>query len=128
VDLNRTPARIADAAAEEIRALNHRTINEDAFDEPAHVYSAIVNLDGLLQGLPQALEQIQHALNGMEKRGEVRMDNGSDPAVSVTEACQALGRVRSHIAAAESVMQQAVNMTARMGGHFTDGEDDDVQV
>lgn len=123
MDLNRTPARIADAAAEEIRALNHRTLDPKAsLPTPPDVAGVAEGINALLQRLPQALEQAGRALEGMADRNEIRMDNGADPARAAAEAGAALLEVRDHLQAAGSAMQDAVNQLARMGGHWPDDE------
>jgi hypothetical protein len=124
VDLNREPRQIAYAAAEEIRALNHRTLDPKAMPNPGDVAGTIEGLHALLQRLPQAIEQLQQALQGMGDRQEVRMDNGSDPSESVLAACRGLWEAEERARGAESALQAVVNQVSHMGGHFTDEDDD----
>jgi hypothetical protein len=83
VDLDRTPAQIADSAGEEIRALAHRTLSSesDGWQYPGDAYSVVANLAYLASGLPQSLAQIRALLERLEGRGSLRSDKdtlGSD--------------------------------------------------
>jgi len=76
VDLTRDPAAIVDAAALEIRALNHRTLaaGGEGWQYPGDAYSAVGGLVQLAMMLPQALDQIGDLLEGMDIDGNLRSD------------------------------------------------------
>jgi hypothetical protein len=82
VDLDRTPAEIADTAAEALRTLNHRTRTEgDDWQYPGDAYSVVGNLTYLAGGLPQAISQIRALMQRLENSGNLRSDKdaiGSD--------------------------------------------------
>lgn len=68
----RTPARIADAAAEEVRALNHALYADIA--DPSDAYTIVGNLSHLASMLPQALNMIRQAVEKLERGGQLRSD------------------------------------------------------
>jgi hypothetical protein len=71
----RTPAQIADAAAEEIRALNHALYADIA--QPSDAYSIVGNLSHLASMLPQALTMIRGAVQELEREGGLYSDRGT---------------------------------------------------
>lgn len=118
MNLNRKPAAIAQAAAEEIRALNHRTLAPTAFEEPADVYRAVDSLRQLLQYMPQAIEQTWKHLRAMEQDEAIRMDNGADLSTAMEEARQELSKTRQSIASAADTLSRAAQPLSRMGGQW----------
>lgn len=118
MNLNRKPAAIAQAAAEEIRALNHRTLDEVAFEEPADVYRAIDSLRQLLQYMPQAIEQTWKHLRNMEQDEAIRMDNGADLSAAMEEARQELNTARQSVASAANSLSRAAQPLSHMGGQW----------
>lgn len=77
MDLSRTPAQAASAAAEEIRALNHIMYN--GFKEPADAYATVGALSRLVSMLPQAVKMIGNAVGALETRGGLRSDTDTLP-------------------------------------------------
>jgi hypothetical protein len=91
MNLDRDPSAMANAAAEEVRALNHRTLNPaDAFQEPSDLYDVANGLKLILERLPQALQQLSKGLNRYDDADVLRMDDGSNPAVGAARALAAL--------------------------------------
>lgn len=70
------PGKLADQAAEAIRALNHRTQHADSLPYPGDIYSTVGALQRMAYGLPQALGQLRHRLDQLHATGHVRSDAG----------------------------------------------------
>lgn len=118
MNLNREPAAIANAAAEEIRALNHRTLDAKAFEQPADIYRTVDALTQLVRYLPQAIEQTWKQLRAMEQQGAIRMDNLSDVDVALEEARLALSEARRLVATGGGFLNDAAQTLSRMGGQW----------
>lgn len=138
MDLTRAPQTIADAAAEEVRALNHRTLAIDAFygDDgfrgvaPGKLSDTVNGLATLAERLPQSLQQIRRGLQQLEEEQQIRMADGSDPAEGVSTALRALLNAEEAIAAARDALRTAAGPMSDMGGYLddTEYEDDDATV
>lgn len=108
MDLTRTPSEIASAAAEEVRALNHRTLDSNAFTYPSDVYSTVGGVDRLLAGLPQALEQLRAHLARMAATGNVKADDGDTDGrlaaahLELTDAANALRQAQGAVGRAHN--------------------------
>jgi hypothetical protein len=77
--IEKTPAQLADVAAEAIRSLNHATLpadREEGWEFPADAYSVVGNLGTLVMRLPQALEQLTEFVERLDAGGHVRADGG----------------------------------------------------
>ncbi|MGV9888408.1 hypothetical protein [Streptomyces sp. NPDC003395] len=118
MNLNRQPSAIAGAAAEEIRALNHRTMDANAFEQPSDVYRTIGLLLALMQGVPQAIEQTWADLRAMEEADAIRMDDGTDVRERMQEAQAALNEARRLIAASSNFLADATRTLSHMGGQW----------
>jgi hypothetical protein len=118
MDLNREPATIARSAAEEVRALNHRTINGSAFEEPSDIYRTIGEIKQAVWGMPQAIEQIWGELRTMRDADTIRMDNGSDVAEEAEKARQELNEARQLLAKAGTALDRATSVLSHMGGQW----------
>ncbi|MCX4707081.1 hypothetical protein [Streptomyces sp. NBC_01373] len=118
MNLNREPATIARSAAEEIRALNHRTLGTRAFEEPSQIYSTINELKQAVWGMPQAIEQIWGELRTMRDAGTIRMDNGSDITEAAETARQELNDARQLLAQAGQALDRATGILSHMGGQW----------
>ena len=85
-------ARLADVAAEAVRALNHTTRAGDGLAGPVDVYDTLAGLELLAARLPQALSQLQGFLSREQQAGRVRIVDGEhagDPAAAVAAtACR----------------------------------------
>ena len=72
----KTPAQHADTAAEAVRSINHLTQGapRDGWTYPGDAYSLVGDLARAAMMLPQALEQVQHFIAGLEEAGHLRSD------------------------------------------------------
>lgn len=118
MNLNREPATIARGAAEEVRALNHRTIGGNAFEEPSDIYRTVSEVKQTVWGMPQAIEQIWGELKTMKDAGGIRMDNGTDVTEEAERARQELNEARRLLAQAASALDRATGTLAHMGGQW----------
>lgn len=106
---DRTPAQLADDAAEAIRALNHATLSRgDGWQFPSDAYDVVGGLDRMANGLQQTLEQTSRLLFDLHADGHVRSDHG-DAVTSdeVLAARSALRRAREHSAALSTALGDA---------------------
>lgn len=72
---DKTPAKLADEAAEAIRAINHLTrSSRDDWQYPGDVYSLVANLSQMAMMLPQALEQASRLIDKLNEGGHLRSD------------------------------------------------------
>ncbi|MEV0693036.1 hypothetical protein [Streptomyces sp. NPDC050388] len=73
---DKTPAQLADEAAEAIRAINHLTQGSprDDWRYPGDVYSLVANLSQMAMMLPQALEQASRFITDLNEGGHLRSD------------------------------------------------------
>ena len=116
MDLTREPVTIAQAAADEIRTFNHRTIDTQAFEQPADVYRAADALLELVQYMPKAIEQAWKRLREMERNGAIRMDNGTDVAEAMEKVRMHLNEARRDFCYSWGHFNNAVQVMSRMGG------------
>lgn len=70
------PAKLADQAAEAIRALNHATLNTDSLPYPSSIYDTVGALERMAYGLPQAFGQLRHRLDQFHTTRHVTSDAG----------------------------------------------------
>lgn len=128
MDLTRTPAELADDAAEAIRSLNHVTIHRDAYHEPADINSAVSRLEALAYTLPQALTQTARILQAMDQDPGIRIDSGANSAEKVAEAVQEMQRAQQAFQAAGEALSRANQRLSTMGWRFAPaGAEDDGQ-
>jgi hypothetical protein len=73
---DKTPAQLADEAAEAIRAINHLTQGapRDNWQYPGDVYSLVANLSQMAMMLPQALQQASRLIADLNEGGHLRSD------------------------------------------------------
>jgi hypothetical protein len=124
MDLNREPRQIASAAAEEVRALNHRTLDPKAFTQPGDVSDTANSVASIVERLPQALNQMAAGLSVLEEAGRIRMDDGSQVAVRAEEARQYLMAARDGLDGVLADLRRATGPLSHMGGLWEDEEDD----
>lgn len=79
----KTPAELADVAAEAIRALNHLTQHADSLPYPGDAYSTVANLAVLARRLPQGIDQITAVVQALYSSNNLRSDR---PDVTVDQA------------------------------------------
>lgn len=123
MNLDRTPAAISFAAAEEIRALNHRTLDTKAFTQPGHVSDTAIALGSLIERLPQALEQLEAGLVQLQLANAIRLDtrpvaatSQQDVADEVFTVVSGLSEARRLLRAAHEAMREATGSLSHMGG------------
>lgn len=132
MDLNRTPSQIANAAAEEVRALNHRTLDTKAFKQPGDVSDTAIAVASLLERLPQTLQQLEAGLVQLQHADAIRLDTkplaGTSPqdiADEVAAVTSALSEARRMLGAARTAMREATGPLSHMGGLWDDEDEAD---
>lgn len=132
LDKNRSPAQIASTAAEEIRALNHRTLDTEVFPQPGDVSDTADGIATLLQRLPQALEQLEAGLVQLQGAHAIRLDtkrlaetSQQDIANEVSTVTSNLSEARRLLRQAHTAMKAATGPLSHMGGLWEDDEDDE---
>lgn len=114
MNLDRPPADIASAAADQLRALNHALLN--AKDVPAPEISATVQaLITLTSRMPQALLHLTAHLGRQQKAERVRLDNGADPAAAVIQADTYLTDAETDLADVSAHLRKAGALLFTMG-------------
>jgi len=131
VDLNRTPAQIATAAAEELRAFNHRTLEAKAFEQPGDVSDAADALARIVQYLPQALRQVGAGLERLHEDQRIRLDDKLPAETSqqdifdrVTAAVLALRAAREELSQVDDRLREARGPLSHMGAPWEDGDEE----
>lgn len=131
MDLDRDPQRMAYAAAEEIRALNHRSMNVEAFygeynlinHAPPEVGGVIGGLCVLFDRLPQSIDQASAALQFLEEQQAIRMANGADPGEETSRVLRALINAKQAILVAQTHLREASGVASNMAGHWIDDDE-----
>jgi hypothetical protein len=101
----KTPAQLADDAAEAVRALNHATLSpRDGWEYPADAYSVVGNLGMLVMRLPQVLEQLTEFVERLHQEGHVKADGGD-----TLERVSNLGAAKSDAEDAATKLQSALD-------------------
>lgn len=118
MNLNREPSTIAEAAAEEVRAFNHRSLDSGAFEQPADVYRTVNALTQIVRYMPQAIEQTWKQLRAMEQDGAIRIDSGADVKAEMEKARLALSEARRLVATGGGFLDDATQTLSRMGGQW----------
>lgn len=118
---NVPPARILDAAAEQVRAFNHASISTGTdWQYPSHAYDAIGNLAYLLRMLPQAIEQATWPVTRTDARGRLVIDGGSDPAAAMQKLRAALDDATEFATALSDAVDAMHSATSPMGARLDD--------
>ncbi|MFE2078017.1 hypothetical protein [Streptomyces misionensis] len=132
MDLNRTPSQISNAAAEEIRALNHRTLDAKVFETPADVAYTADGIAALIQRLPQALQQLEAGLRALDENNGIRLADRhpsevsqQDIAHAVADALLGLEAARSSISTAEGHLRDATSVLGNLGAPWPEDGDDE---
>ena len=122
----RTPAQLADDAAEAIRGANHATLSaRPGWEFPADAYSVVGDLLAMVQRLPQLLEQTGVHVQRLADGGHVRSDRGGNGAAEVAAALDALSRASTDalaMAAALDTAHSALSPLAYQDRRTTDAE------
>jgi hypothetical protein len=131
VDLSRTPAQIATAAAEELRAFNHRTLEAKAFEQPGDVSEAADALARVVQYLPQALRQLEAGLERLHEEQRIRLDDKSPAETSqkdifdrVTAVVLALREARVDLSRLDDRMREVKGPLSHMGAPWEDVDEE----
>jgi hypothetical protein len=104
----KTPAQLADVAAEAVRALNHETQTQQAdWEYPGDAYSVVGSLQMLVQRLPQLYGQIADHIRQLAEGEHIRHDRGGDVAAEVAAALDALGRAADDAVAMTAALDSA---------------------
>ncbi|MER5617592.1 hypothetical protein [Streptomyces sp. NPDC002215] len=132
MDLNRSPYAMASAAAEEIRALNHRTLDDHhAYPYPASINETNSALKTLAQRLPQTIGQLREALDRQAQAGHIRLvvaqgQNAPDIDTRMEAVRNQLFEAEAAALALEKALEEVGNLTCDMGyGGPVDDEDED---
>lgn len=107
--MSAVPARLAEDAAEAVRALNHATLpGSGGLMFPADAYETAGALAVLVARLPQALAQLSAFLQAETEAGQIIIAAGphvGDPGAAVSAACRHLDGA----SAAAGQLQQALD-------------------
>ncbi|MFB7738307.1 hypothetical protein ACFC08_28745 [Streptomyces sp. NPDC056112] len=127
MDLDRTPAQISSAMAEEARALNHRTLKPDAFPNPSNVADTAVGIATVVQRLPQALQQLEAGLQALYDDKRIRLADrhprevsASDIHHAVCDALFGLEEARRALAGVEGHLRSATSVLGNLGAPWED--------
>lgn len=120
--IDRAPVA-AEQAAEAIRRLNHLTRGHAGYEEPADVYSTLVELHAMAHRVPQALRQAQEWLYREVEAGRVyddrncsRAANGIDPMSTVEHAAAEMTAAAVHLTRWAEATRLAVEHLSHLGG------------
>ncbi|WP_329156461.1 hypothetical protein OIU91_43215 (plasmid) [Streptomyces sp. NBC_01456] len=122
MDLSKTPGQLANEAADAIRALNHKTLN-DSYEHPPAVGETAYALRTLIERMPQALEQMERALLDFGSTNAIRMDDGTEPTAAAAECVAAIAVAQPLLKQLQAELAIVSARTSHMGGHWP--EDDD---
>jgi hypothetical protein len=128
MDLNREPPEMARGAAEEVRCLNHRTINRGSYTYPGQVAVTAEGLRDMASRLPQALQQMRAGLAELERGAQIRMENGSAPGPHVADVSLCLEDAERAAHSLQRALQEAHSTLFSMGMPWGDAEDDEDEV
>ncbi len=104
----KTPAQLADDAAEAIRSANHATMSiRPGWEFPADAYSVVGNLLVMVQRLPQLLEQVEVFTQHLADGDHIRSDRGGNGAEEVAAALDALSRASTDAVAMAASLDTA---------------------
>lgn len=125
MDLNREPQQMARAGAEEIRCLNHRTINAGSYTYPGQVATTTEGLRELASRLPQALSQMRAGLDELDRAAKIRMEDGSAPHPHVVNAAEYLEAAERAAHALHTALRDAHSILFSMGMPWEYADDDE---
>lgn len=107
-------ARLADSAAEAVRAINHATIAGPPLPAPG-VYDVLGSLDRLGHGLAQATRQLAGRLTASAEAFDLYEDDGNDPVAQIGAASVALIEAADHARRLGLAVGAAQSAIARQG-------------
>jgi hypothetical protein len=106
----KTPAQLADDAAEAVRSANHATFTAGpalGWEFPSDAYDVIGHLQAMVQRLPQLLQQTGAHVQRLADSGHVRSDRGGNGADEVAAALDAIGRASADAVAMAAALDTA---------------------
>ena len=106
---------LADAAAQAVRELNHRTLHPAALSGPAQLDRIVAELAVMVGGLPQLLRQLGHWLTVEQHAGRIRSDNHLDPGRLVDQAAADLADAGQAARQLGQLLDAARQHTAHLG-------------
>lgn len=115
--VERSPAELADAAYEAVRALNHATMPWASDDQAgADLYRVLGSLTALLHITPQALNQAAARASRMQRQGRIGVDAASPTGLAETVAGMqaALARAAAFAAQAADLVDAAHEAAAHL--------------
>ncbi|MFF9003619.1 hypothetical protein ACF1GW_38640 [Streptomyces achromogenes] len=131
MDLNRTPAEISRAMAEEARALNHRTIDGKVFETPIDIAYTAEGIMAVVQRLPQALQQLEAGLEILRDSNRIRLADRHPSEVTNEALARAVATVlvglqdaRAALGTVEEHLQDANRVLSNLGAPWPDNGDD----
>jgi len=108
---------LAHAVAESVRSLNHATLGGGGLSQPADAYQVLGELALAASRLPQLLAQVGRWLNAALACGQLGCDDGTDPAIAVSEAWMFLSDARTAAAALARDLDHAQQQLAAVHGN-----------
>jgi hypothetical protein len=121
----KTPAALADQAAESIRSLNYATLSKrDGWEYPADAYDVVGDLARLVAMLPQAIEQTGKFFDDLMANGHVGIDGdgrerGTTAPMIQAELAGALGNAAElarHVYEELNIAQSALSSATYTNG------------
>jgi len=132
MDLDRTPSQISSAAAEEIRALNHRTLDAKVFENPSDVAYTADGIAAVIQRLPQTLRQLQAGLETLHANQRIRLADRPPHQVTQDDVDRAvftalcgLHDAEHALGAVEQGLRDAQRVLGNLGAPWPEGDDED---
>ena len=108
---------LARVVAESVRSLNHATLGGGGLAQPADAYQVLGELALAASRLPQLLTQVGRWLNVALASGQLGCDDGTDPAIAVSEAWMFLSDARTAAAALACDLDYAQQQLAAVHGN-----------
>ncbi|WP_329492599.1 hypothetical protein OG618_37615 (plasmid) [Kitasatospora sp. NBC_01246] len=111
---DRTPAELAAAAVEELRALARRTERADWTTRPDDLRDVVASLQQLAGHLPQALAQVATALDRLDTQELILTTDGTDPVTQAARVLAVLQRAQIQATTLRDVLGPAAAILATM--------------
>lgn len=106
----KTPAQLADDAAEAVRSANHATLSADpalGWEFPSDAYDVIGHLQAMARRLPQLFQQTEAFIGRLADGDHIRSDRGGNGAAEVNAALDALSRASTDAVAMAAALDTA---------------------
>ncbi|CAL9667703.1 hypothetical protein SUDANB145_07246 (plasmid) [Streptomyces sp. enrichment culture] len=132
MDLNRRPSEIASNAAEEIRALNHRTLKAGSYETAPEIAYALGHLLTLIERLPQALQQMENGLTTLDDEQKIRLADRHPSEVSQADLTHAVSTVRfglkegrEMLTRVQELLRESNQVASSLGGPWPEDDASD---